>query len=129
MTSKEAGMVLASEVGCAELDKANNDYCGENIEKFIEAGRLAIQALKEKQERDNPQPLSLEQLKEREGKPVYIVSGDKRGWSILYLRGATADQYTFFSLTGTAEGMTATPVFISNYNETWVAYDYEPNRK
>jgi hypothetical protein len=35
------------------------------------ACKLAIQALLEKQERVDPQPLSLEQLRERDGKPVW----------------------------------------------------------
>jgi acyl-CoA reductase-like NAD-dependent aldehyde dehydrogenase len=34
---------------------------------------LAIAALKEKQARENPKPLTLEQLKQREGKPVWVV--------------------------------------------------------
>lgn len=45
--------------------------CKVNPDKTIDYVALAIQALQEKAERDNPQPLTLEQLKERVDKPVY----------------------------------------------------------
>lgn len=40
----------------------------------------SLQALQEKLERDNPQPLTLEQLKERVNKPVYV---NNWGWEFV----------------------------------------------
>lgn len=51
---------------------ASDEYI--NAFKFdIKNKRLAIQALREKQKRENPQPLTLEELKQMEGCPVYMV--------------------------------------------------------
>lgn len=53
-----------------------------------EALKLAMEVLREKQERENPQPLTVEQLKERAGKPYYHVSlqGSGNEWEILNKR-------------------------------------------
>ncbi|GEM_PF-5384884 len=47
---------------------------------------LALEALQEKAERENPKPLTLEQLKERIGKPVFVVGANpkKREWGIVH---------------------------------------------
>ncbi len=43
---------------------------------------LAIQALEEKQERDNPQPLTLDELRQMDGQPVFVA--DKlNSWGIV----------------------------------------------
>ena len=49
------------------------DYRYQNAKKIDteEAYYLALEALKQAKERENPQPLTLEQLKERVGKPVW----------------------------------------------------------
>lgn len=46
-------------------------HCGNP--EFID---MAISALREKQERENPKPLTLEELKDRHGKPIYAVDGE-----------------------------------------------------
>ena len=45
---------------------------------------MAIEALREKAERENPKPLTLEQLKKRVGKPVYRRWRNGNGtWEVL----------------------------------------------
>nr|WP_315022924.1 hypothetical protein [uncultured Aminipila sp.] len=59
-----------------------NDTCkGNRISVTL---TTAIEAIQEKTDRENPQPLTLEQLREREGKPVYLITTGKVGyWGIV----------------------------------------------
>lgn len=57
-----------------------------NSEKQITGSTFAacVDALREKAERENPKPLTLEQLKERVGKPVYRRWRNGNGtWEVL----------------------------------------------
>jgi hypothetical protein len=57
--------------------------CGEPDPSFCETcNRIRVEAIREKQERDNPQPLTLEQVKERTGQPVWL-EGSAGQWLIL----------------------------------------------
>lgn len=83
---------------------------------YAEAGHydLALSALREKQERENPKPLTLDELRDRNGKPIYIVSkefGDS--WEI-----ASYDKRRFFG-----RGLC---YWLDDYGKTWLAYDHEP---
>lgn len=40
------------------------------------AFEITLSALREKAERENPKPLTLEELKDRHGKPIYAVDGE-----------------------------------------------------
>ncbi|SMC38385.1 hypothetical protein [Papillibacter cinnamivorans] len=77
----------------------------------------AITAIREKAERENPQPLTLKQLQERIGKPVYIVSGDKLWWilPIIIYKGWLYN-----------DGRNGEPLNLKKYMKTWIPYDYPP---
>ena len=71
-------------------------------------------------------PLTLEELREMDGDPVFIVS--KRygnGWCIVQWHGVSKS-WMYFSRTGTAEGMTATPITAREYGDDWSAYRRKP---
>lgn len=71
-------------------------------------------------------PLILEELREMDGEPVFIVS--KRygnGWCIVQWHGVSKS-WMYFSRTGTAEGMTATPITAREYGDDWIAYRRKP---
>lgn len=70
---------------------------------------LALAALRAQQERENPKPLTLEQLKEREGKPVYIIDTYHGGMKIWNIWDDSMDEEEE-----------------REYGKTWNAYDYEP---
>lgn len=53
---------------------------GTLLDENLQAYNLAIEVLKEKQARENQKPLTLEQLRAREGKPVY---SKRCGWGIV----------------------------------------------
>lgn len=88
---------------------------------FYAAIDLAVQALQEKQERENPKPLTFKELEERYGKSVYAVSLDKEEenqWGML--RHSLGGTLGIFDKDGLA-------LFIEReYGETWQAYDHEP---
>ncbi len=42
---------------------------------LVDACDMAIAALQAKQERDNPKPLTLEELRQMDGEPVWLVDG------------------------------------------------------
>ena len=72
------------------------------------------------------EPLTIEQLREINGEPIYVTTknyGD--GWCILNWHGVNKS-YTYFSRTGTSEGMTATPLSAKTYGDLWLAYRPPP---
>ena len=72
------------------------------------------------------EPLTLEELREMDGGPIYVTTenyGD--GWCILNWHGVNKS-YTYFSRTGTSEGMTATPLSAKTYGDLWLAYRRPP---
>lgn len=79
---------------------------------------LAIQALQEKQERENPQALTVEELREMDGKPVWARGIYNRGLDGIYLVGVKneflLDNYGDF-------------VNIDDAGIEYIAYRYPPN--
>ena len=74
-------------------------------------------------------PLTLEQLREMDEVPIYVVTEKRgKGWCILSWHGVNKS-FTFFSKTGTSEGMTAVPLSASTYGDRWLAYRRQPEGK
>lgn len=72
------------------------------------------------------EPLTLEQLREMNETPIYVVTEKYgSGWCILNWHGVNKS-YTYFSRTGTSEGMTATPLSAKTYGDLWTAYRRPP---
>ena len=72
------------------------------------------------------EPLTLEQLREMDETPIYVVTeAYGSGWCILNWHGVNKS-YTYFSRTGTSEGMTATPLSVKTYGDLWTAYRRPP---
>lgn len=72
------------------------------------------------------EPLTLEQLREMDEIPIYVVTEKYgSGWCVLNWHG-TKKSYTYFSRTGTSEGMTATPLSAKTYGDLWIAYRRPP---
>lgn len=75
------------------------------------------------------EPLTLDEIREMDGEPIYVTTknyGD--GWCILNWHGVNKS-YTYFSRTGTSEGMTATPLSAKTYGDLWTAYRRPPEEK
>lgn len=73
------------------------------------------------------EPLTIEQLREMNETPIYVVTETYgSGWCILNWHGVNKS-YTYFSRTGTPEGMTATPLSAKTYGDLWTAYRRPPD--
>lgn len=58
------------------------EACGPNATpENVEAVKLSIAALREKAERENPRPLTLEELRQMHGEPVWME--DEKVWGII----------------------------------------------
>lgn len=72
------------------------------------------------------EPLTLEELREMDEIPIYVVTEKYgSGWCVLNWHGVKKS-YTYFSRTGTSEGMTATPLSAKTYGDLWIAYRRPP---
>lgn len=89
---------------------------------FDSQAELILSALREKQERDNPKPLTLDELRKRNGKPVYCVEQKSaypiKAWGIVYLLDPFGNGVL---IDGTAFNFEQ-----GYYGKTWLAYDSEP---
>lgn len=83
------------------------------FKRMMEAEQMAIDALREKAERENPQPLTLEELRQMDGEPVWIDDWweDSHGWEL------SMDAADYF------EGERRTE---KEYGSIWVAYRHKP---
>lgn len=78
-------------------------------------------ALRAQQEREDPKPLTLKELKERVGKPVFVVNLDfpRSEWKIY--KGLSR-----FDKTGSVLIFSREQYWRSQYGKTWLAYAHEP---
>ena len=57
--------------------------------------------------------------------PLGVTEKYGSGWCVLNWHGVK-ESYTYFSRTGTSEGMTATPLSAKTYGDLWIAYRRPP---
>lgn len=86
-------------------------------EDTLEALDMAISALRQ-QEQDRNEPLTLDELLEMDGEPVYIVDGDLAWWDIV------SHSTKYFLMLVRDEAMP----FI-RYGKTWLAYRQKPEEE
>lgn len=89
----------------------------------------AIAALEEKIARDNPRPLTLDELRERDGKPVFAIDGEgHKCWVVVNTKEeCCADNefgswHMYFYNMKNADSDTL-------HNMGWLAYDHEPKEE
>ena len=84
---------------------------------LAEAFHMALEALREKAEREDNKPLTLEELRQMDGKPVYIVSASRTGsgWVIFDIHNddgfGMCDETWYFA---------------KSYGKAWIAYRHKP---
>lgn len=82
----------------------------------VEAVMLSLEALREKAEREDPLPLTLEELRQMEGEPVYL---DIYGWRVCYgVSTFTGSPYLELGL--------GYRISLDGYGKTWFAYRHKP---
>lgn len=104
---------------------AEGEDKGNQLAEQIPMCNIALEALRAQQERENPKPLTLEELRERFGKPVWIdVIGNEEREPSLYAivgnewdEGDGIDLHDLINDDGAAYEL---------YGKTWLAYDHEP---
>lgn len=86
---------------------------------------LAVEALEERIRRKHPKPLTLEELLDRQGKPVWIDFNDTHngftGWAIFYSmsKGSAFMQFN----------AGCNSLYTSEYEKSWIAFDHEPSKE
>lgn len=122
-------ITIQQAIGCLEdhqiameefLDVVAQPENYEHTREFIDAEKMAIDALREKAERENPQPLTLEELRQMDRDPVWIK----------------AEHYGLFAdvvkIRGREDGDCFVGVKIcywlqeNGYSKTWIAYRHKP---
>ena len=93
-----------------------------------EAARMAISALRAQQERENPQPLTLEDLRGMDGEWVWAISSDPdltvSAWAYIVASQAhTLCEYKPDRLLGNVQ------LDFENYGKTWLAYRSKPKEE
>ncbi len=105
----------------AELRKR---YARSPKTRYLMALCYADNALRVQQERENPQPISLVELKERVGKPVWIWSKyHEGGWNIPF---DVSDERFMRFITLKCSDVGRQWI---EYGLNWLAYDHEPKEK
>ena len=101
-----------------KLYQAANDWGAE-----YELYELVLAALREKQERENPEPLTLEELRHMDGEPVWIVAKHYRTFAdVVQVMGRDkGDDFVGFKICYNLQE--------NGHGKTWNAYRHKPKEK
>ena len=101
------------------LEIQNPLYC--TRKELYDAVDHAIEALREKAEQENPKPLTLDELREMDGEPVWIVENGETKCGVVNLEGNCFEKEPVITL---ANGNF---YLLKEYNgKTWPAYRTRP---
>lgn len=88
----------------------------------VEAVRLSLAALREKAERENPKPMTLDELRQMDGEPAYFVSlrDGFSAWGIV--RVVNMSQTWFIAVAGSERAFGER----DSYGTEWIGYRSKP---
>jgi len=95
------------------------DFDEAKIEQGREEQKIIIAALREYSYHHNPRPLTLDELRERVGEPVWVVwneDHDYDGWDVLHSIGSTYAVFYGWR----------TWMVLKEYGKAWAAYSHKP---
>lgn len=125
MTREEAIRILDPETtgeALAEIEYYNG-FNGKTaaVQAVSDACEIAVAALREQEERENPKPLTIEELRQMDNCPVYVVPLIHAelhfdGWCVLPGGGGDAE----------VPGCEYWSWELEDYGETWIAYRHKP---
>lgn len=97
----------------------------QSLQQYIDAYDIAIFAMRHLMEREENEPLTLEELRKMDGEPVWIVSltDDYTSWGIV--RAKEIGESWWLAVAGTSRIIE----FKVDYGETWLAYRSKQERK
>lgn len=126
MTAEEAIRILAPETTFEALTEIEyyGGFNGERaqISAVNEACRLAVAALRVQQEMENPKPLTLKQLRQMNGEPVWCVSLKNEKSEYAILRIVEMSRTWYIAVSGASAGYGDK----DTYGKTWLAYRHKP---
>lgn len=111
-------MTLNRAIECLKTGSKMPDYYVSNDE-VDEACEIACQAMREKIERENPKPIPYENLKNFIHRPVFIVDGNVRCWTIC---NRVSKDFAHFS----ESVKCGVHLMKEDCGVSWFAYEFEP---
>lgn len=104
-----------------------DDIYDYELKELWPALELAVSALREKLERENPKPLTIEELRQMDGEPVY-VSDLQRPKESEYCIIHANDKYGHGDENKSAQisGCECFWYDFETYGDTWIAYRHKP---
>ena len=112
MTIAEAIKRIRNHMDVHRIGQYPHIYIGEAL-------TMAIAALQEKAEREDPKPLTIEELRQMDGESVWIVWPDGRIKSQWWIVESVGWYLMEFS----------EPDMVKRYGEVWIAYRYKPKEE
>lgn len=113
---RQIGMTIHEAIENRERCLAYLIGCGpQATHENVEAVKMSLEALLEKAERENPAPLTLEELLQMEGEPVWVKHWHGGEWIIVYWDYVERIAYTRKACLHKHE-----------YGEKWIAYRNKP---
>ena len=117
MTTKEAIWTLENG---AWWDSLGDDMSDADKNPLFDALDTAISALRAQQQTDANQPITLDELREMDGEPVWVVVLDfSAEWRILECVDTRSKEKTVLFRDGSHEPLT-------EYGKEWLAYRHKP---
>lgn len=104
-------------------------FSGAEIGQISAALGVARIVLRVQQERENTKPLTLDELREMDGEPVWIAPKKEGGkitarWMLVSAHSTEVDLYLFQPNSGIAQGYTG-----KSYGTAWLAYRHKPREE
>lgn len=108
-----------------------NSICAEHGPECedCKANRIALAALRAQLARENPQPLTLDELRERDGKPVWVKGqwGNDGEWVIVSFYASEMHGTCLSVRDGVGYGVGYSVGYpFAYYGNKWLVYDYPP---
>ena len=107
-----------------------NHHIGEYPHIYIgEALNMAIAALQEKAERENPAPLTIEELRQMDGEPVWVadlINQGHSGYCVIYVNKDSLEVYGDRFCSAYIPGIENTWYSFNTYEKKWIAYRHKP---
>lgn len=110
-----------------QLDGANAMLFNRNMKTFNSAIIMAIAALREKAEREDPKPLTIEELRRLDEEPVWVKAKKAKAgygmWCVVNYNRLTRRVEAFIP------GIENTWFEGEEYGKTWLAYRHKPKEE
>ena len=120
MTAAEAVNRILNHMEVHRIGQFPHIYIGEAL-------TMAIDALNEKAERDNPSPLTIEELQRMQGEPVYVISPRRSRWYIVHSYHSPDVYGRCFILSSYTSGKELFPM--AECGSIWKAYRHKPKEE